>query len=102
MPRSARARAAFTRAASSRLRPILVTIDAVCEARQATATLSSTVGPLIRWDAGEGVRGQAGDRHVVEHRAALDQVDSLEGAADALVEPLVRRPPGDVGAGENH
>ena len=51
MPRSARVRAAFARAASSRLRPILVTIDAVCEARQATATLSSTVRPLIRWTA---------------------------------------------------
>ncbi len=48
MPRSASVRAACARAASSRLRPILVTIDELCEARQATATLSSTVRPLMR------------------------------------------------------
>ena len=51
MPRSASVRAAFSLAASRRLRPILVTIDEVCDARQATATLSSTVRPLIRWTA---------------------------------------------------
>ena len=76
MPRSARARAAFARAGVEPAAP----------------------------DPGDdrrGVRGQAGDRHVVEHGAALDQVDGLEGAADAQVEPLVRRPPGDVGAGED-
>jgi hypothetical protein len=51
MPRSDSALAAFSLASSSRLREIRVTIDEVCEARQATATLSSTVRPLIRWTA---------------------------------------------------
>ncbi len=49
MPRSASALDACALASSSRLRAILVVIDDLCEARQATATLSSTVRPLIRW-----------------------------------------------------
>ncbi len=49
MPRSASALAACARAWSSRLRAILVVIDDWFEVRQATATLSSTVRPLIRW-----------------------------------------------------
>jgi hypothetical protein len=61
--------------------------------------LSELAAEQTGCDAGP-VRGQAGDRHVVQHGAAADQVHRLEGPADTEAEALLRRQPGHVGAVE--